>query len=372
MRAVESGRSQGALSYPAYPRRIMKLSVRWLPALLAPVLIAGAVAVPAVASAAPATKTPQQVLALIADSTDAAYSGTITQTSDLGLPQLPATGPGSATSDGTSTSAILELLTSAHTARVFVDGSDKERVQVLDQLAERDAIHNGTQVWTYDSKRKTATHLTFPSKKAATASPAPTTTPSELAKKFIDAVQPSTKLKVANADVAGRTAYALTLTPATTDTLVGHVTISVDAETGLPLKVVVEARGQKSDAFSLGFSKIDFSKPAASLFEFSAPKGTTVTTHDLSTSKKPTAPPRPGTAAAKPTVTGTGWTSVVQLPGSAGSAIPASQSALLDELTTAVPGGRVLQTSLISVLLTDDGRVFAGAVPAAALEAAAQ
>jgi len=44
---------------------------------------------------------------------------------------------------------------------------------------------------------------------------------------------------------------------------------------------------------------------------------------------------------------------------------------LLGELTTAVTGGRVISTALVSVLLTDDGRVFAGAVPSERLQAAA-
>ena len=45
---------------------------------------------------------------------------------------------------------------------------------------------------------------------------------------------------------------------------------------------------------------------------------------------------------------------------------------MLDGVTSAVDGGRVLQTSLITVLITDDGRVLAGAVPAARLVEVAQ
>ena len=37
----------------------------------------------------------------------------------------------------------------------------------------------------------------------------------------------------------------------------------------------------------------------------------------------------------------------------------------------AVPGGRLLSTSLVNVLLTDDGRIFVGMVPADRLQAAA-
>ena len=366
----------------------MKNIVRWLPAIVAPVLVVGgALAIPAVANAAstPPSRTAQQVLALIAGSKDAAYSGTIQQTSSLGLPQLPSVGPGSSSSGSDATSQLLDLLTADHTARLFVDGASKERLQVLDSLAERDAVRNGHDVWTYDSKTQKATHLTLsahtpPSGSASPAPEAESLSPAQLADKFIAAITPSTTVSVTStASVAGHAVYQLVLTPKTEATLVSRVTLSVDASTGLPLKVVVDARGQKSDAFTVGFSSIDYSTPAASLFDFTPPKGATVTT--------PTAPAKPApsngtpTAHAKPTVSGTGWTSIVELPagaeGAPGAATgapsgSASQSKLLDELTTSVDGGRALQTSLLSVLMTSDGRVFVGAVPIASLEAAAQ
>jgi outer membrane lipoprotein-sorting protein len=367
---------------------VVKNSVRWLPAVIAPVLIAaGAIGIPAVANAAstPPSKTAQQVLSLIAGAKDAVYSGTVEQTSDLGLPQVPTVGPGSSSTGSDATSQLLDLLTADHTARVFVGGQNKERLQVLDSLAERDVVRNGSDLWAYDSKTKTATHVTLTphapgshqsSPDNATPGPDPETlTPAALADKFLAAIQPSTKVSVSStSSVAGRPVYQLELTPKTGSTLVASVTLSVDAKTGLPLKVVVDARGQKADAFTVGFRSIDFSAPAASLFDFTPPKGATVTTPKADK-------PGPGTngadkGAMKPSVTGTGWASIVELPaGAAGAKDPAgsaSQSRLLDELTTSVAGGRALQTSLLSVLLTNDGRILVGAVPIASLEAAAQ
>ena len=373
----------------------MKKSVRWVPALVAPVLVvAGAIAVPAIANAAstPPAKSAQQVLTLIAGAKDAAYSGTIQQHSDLGLPQLPSVGPGSSSTGSDATSQILDLLTADHTARVFVDGAGKQRLQVLDSLAERDVIRNGSEVWTYDSKTKTATHVTLPAKSAngsdRVTGPVPqdpdsqspdvqTLSPAKLADRFIQAITPTTRVAVTStSSVAGRSVYQLELTPRSGTTLVSHVVLSVDAATGLPLKVVVDARGQKSDAFSVGFRSIDFSAPAASLFSFTPPKGATVTTQ-----KAPAAPDatkKPSATHPKPTVAGTGWASIIELPAGTGTKAPSSsapsakQTQLLDELTTAVTGGRGLQTSLLSVLLLDDGRVLIGAVPIASLEAAAQ
>ncbi len=371
-------------------------SVRWLPALLAPVLVvAGVVAVPAVANAVsnPPSKTAQQVLTLISGSKDAAYSGTVQQSSDLGLPQLPSLGTGpSAGSD--SSAQILDLLTASHTARVFVDGQGKQRVQVLDTLAERDVVHNGAELWTYDSKTNSATHATLSTlngKHPGSSSPdvsnpdATTLNPAQLADRFITAIAPSTSVAVTSTgQVAGRSVYELTLTPKSGTTLVGSVTLAVDAQTGLPLKVTVDARGQKSDAFTVGFSSIDFSTPAASTFSFTPPKGATVTNSTPRDGSSTTKPAQTGEKSAhpQPTVTGTAWNSIVTIPAMAGGApaggattsLPTSgsESTLINELLTPVAGGRALQTSLLSVLLMDDGRVLVGAVPVASLEAAAQ
>jgi outer membrane lipoprotein-sorting protein len=350
----------------------MKKSARWLPALIAPVVVAiGLIAVPTVANASSSApdKSPAEVLALMARSTDAAYSGKITQDSNLGLPELPSSASGSA---GSSVSDALELLTSSHSARVFVDGAQKQRVQVLDQLAERDGIRNGSDVWAYDSKKNAAVHLTLPSKKAAADTKLGSTTPAELAAQFVKKITPTTSVAVNNdADVAGRAAYELTLTPKTDATLVSNVKLVVDAATGVPLRVSVDARGQKAAAFTIGFSSIDFSKPAADLFSFTPPKSASVTTRSVPTGHPSTAAT---TTADRPTVTGTGWAAIASVPGGqlGSGASTGAQSKLLDELTTKVDGGRALQTSLVSVLLTNDGRILAGAVPVQSLESAAK
>ncbi|MGN6326732.1 LolA family protein [Pseudolysinimonas sp.] len=353
----------------------MHTNFRTLPALALGVAIPAAVlvgtlAVPAQAAPASRTETPtaQQVLAKIAKSGSASYSGTIQQTSDLGLPQLPTTGPGAPSS---SESGILDLVTAPHTAKVYVDGTSRQRVQVLDQLAERDIVRDGSSVWIWDSKAKTAEHVLLPSRKSE--SPAPTT-PSDLAKRLLAAVQKSSTVTVTTgSSVAGRSVDRLVLTPKTDQTLVAKVVVSVDRATGVPLKLAVDARGQSADAVSVGFTDVSFSKPSASLFSFTPPKGAKVTTKDLSSARHGMKPDHLSNdaAAPRPTVSGSGWASVVTLPS---AKLPSSVTgnALFGELTTSVPGGRALQTSLVTVLFTDDGRVLAGAVPVSTLQAAAQ
>lgn len=349
--------------------------IRWLPAIVVPAAIAaGAIAIPIAAGAADLpVKSPSDVLRLVASSDTKAFSGTVQQTSDLGLPSIPKMGGGSSSTDS-SIASTLSLLMGDHTAKVYVDGPTKVRVQLLDQLAERDVIRNGSDVWLYQSSDQSVTHATIPAHEKSGATPAPTatpgamaTTPQALAEKFLAAVDPSTKVTLgANTKVANRDAYDLVLTPRTDATLVGSVSIAVDGQTGLPLQVQVTARGASSPSFQAGFSDFTPGAPDASVFSFTPPKGATVAEQTPKTGEHATGTNRP-----KPTVTGTGWATIVSLPA---GTVPAQALAdpLVAQLTQSVGGGRALSTSLVSVLVTADGRLLAGAVPVSALQAAAQ
>ena len=73
-----------------------------------------------------------------------------------------------------------------------------------------------------------------------------------------------------------------------------------------------------------------------------------------------------------------GWDAVVTIsPSAASSSAEGSELSKLAtspefaELTTSVAGGRVLHTSLFNVLFTSDGRIVAGAVSIARLQAVA-
>ncbi len=353
--------------------------VRWMPAAAAVVVVAaGAVAVPIAANATAdlAPKSAEQVLALMGSSTEDTFSGTVTTTTSLGLPSLPQVGS-SAGSSADGLSSLLTLVSSPQKVRIYVDGDSKQRVQVLTNLAEQDVIHNGKDVWAWDSKKRTVEHTTL-SSHASAPKPTATRSPAEIAHSLVAALKGSTDLSVGTTvKVDGRDTYTLVLTPKASDTLVKDVSISVDAATGLPLAVTAEARGQKDPAVRVAFSSIDFSTPAASLFEFTAPKGAKVTEHaapNHESVKAHPGPVSPDVDRNKPTVVGSGWDAVVVTPANAklvaglGSA---SASKQFDALTSPVAGGRVFHTSLVNVLLTTDGRVVAGSVPVERLEAVA-
>lgn len=342
--------------------------LRWLPAVAVPAVIAAGVLIAPLQAGALdlPDRSAAQVLELIAGSDTAALSGKVHQSSELGLPELPSTG-GAAGADADAASAM-ELLTGTHDARVYVDGPSKLRVQVLDTLGERDAVRSGSDLWLYSSQNREAVHAALHSEAPDAAMPTPGVpmTPADLARKALAAAKGNTDVRVGDdVSVAGRDAYQLVLVPSTTDTLVGSVRIAVDAQTGVPLRAQVFARGQAEAAFSIGFTSIDLSAPQASIFAFTPPADAKVTEQTL-----PTAAPKDSSAphGAAPTITGTGWAAVAALPLGTASA---QQSALLDQLTTAVDGGRAVSTSLVSLLMTDDGRVLVGAVPVSRLEAVA-
>jgi outer membrane lipoprotein-sorting protein len=372
--------------------------LRWLPAATVPAVIAAGVlagSLPASAGDPLPAKSPEQVLELIAQHRDPSFSGTLEQTSDLGLPDLPKTGPGTASGD----TAWLELLTGPHTARVYRDGADSARIQVLDRLAERDVIRHGDQLWFYNSKDNTAAHAVLPAGGRHPSGQESVPTPDRLAAKLLAALDRSSNVSVGtDVEVAGRAAYQLVLTPRSTATLLASVSISVDGQSGMPLGVEVKARGQSDPAFSVAFTKLSLQAPDAAIFQFSPPPGATVKELPVpdhkatgAKEKRGTATKAPGTATKAPgtaskdkvKVSGTGWESVVELPaGSLTQAAPAkgapeqqggpgSAASLLAQATVPVAGGRLLSTALLNVLILDDGRVFAGSVPLERLQAAA-
>jgi hypothetical protein len=209
------------------------------------------------------------------------------------------------------------------------------------------------------------------------------------------AIDPTTRVVVdRTATVAGRPVYELVLSPKQTGSLVSSVRVAIDSETSMPLGVWVYAVGQDAPAFESSFTSITFATPDSSVFAFTPPAGATVTQHALPAEPvKGSAPSGastmdPGTTATqKPTVIGHGWTTVVEasglpslvggLPQGSGSSNGSSTAALnlLLKASTPVSGsygsGRIIETSLLTVLLLDDGRVFAGAVTPAVLEQAA-
>jgi outer membrane lipoprotein-sorting protein len=362
-------------SRPSLRRRAV-----WLVPVVMCAVVGGGVLLSSPASSSPhptlPVRTAGQLLTAVQASTTVALSGTIVETARLGLPALPS-------ADTTATLSWQSLVTGSHTALVWTDGPQKQRIALTGQLSESDVIHNARDLWTYTSTTNQVTHSTLPANAAKTTTADKNGyTPASAAAAALKAIDPTTKVSVDPTQVvAGRKAYTLVLTPRDHRSTVRRVTIALDSSNSVPLRVQVFGSAARP-ALESGFTSIRFKTPAASVFVFHSPKGSTVGKDPFGTSahqgdrarrtpvakgKTPTAA-RPDSNGTK--VIGSSWTSVVELPGG----LPAgSTTGLLNKASRPVgsTGDRLITTSLLNVLIAKDGRVFVGAVTPAALEAVA-
>ena len=129
---------------------------RWaVPA--AAVIVAGGVIAGSAITAAQASpnlpaKTPAQLLADIA-STHAVppLTGTVVETTSLGLPALPQVG---------NPTSLASLLTGSHTIKVYYQDGKHFRLAVPQSMSETDIIRNDSTVWLWESAGNSVTKFT--------------------------------------------------------------------------------------------------------------------------------------------------------------------------------------------------------------------
>ncbi|HTC68302.1 MAG TPA: hypothetical protein VK662_01940 [Acidothermaceae bacterium] len=382
--------------------RLASRRLRWL----LPAGIAAAIAVASLATTAAANasaqpklgaKTAAQLLVAVENADPAGLSGTVVETAKLGLPDISGL---VAPAGGGAGLSLESLVTGSNTMNVWYAGQTRQRFALLGQLSEDDVIHNGTDLWSYDSSTRTVTHTTVQDNASADvhtsiASAAPSLDPQTAAEKALAAIDPTTTVVVdRTARVAGRAAYQLLLSPKDTRSLIGSVRIAVDAATSVPLRVQIFAVGATSPAFEVGFTSVSFNVPNASVFEFVPPAGATIEENTgpfsnggpnsgpvvrtrvrvrggtnngpQGTVVTPTSPP-PSNASSDQKVTelGKGWTEVVKITNEVNGG---GDSGLLDQIATAVPGGRLITTTLVTVFIASDGTAYIGPVSAADIE----
>lgn len=347
----------------------------------------------------------QKLVEKIAASDTEQLSGNVKITTDLGLPSLGGLGGaagGAFAPKGGNDSAqdpsakLMELSSGTHNLRVAVDGPDKQRVSIRENAAEYSIIHHAGQVWAYDSASNQAFHSTAPegvtgkqgAKKAPEAPKDMPATPGEFAQRALKMAGPTTSVTVdGTSRIADRDAYQLVIKPKQAGSTVGSIKVAVDAKTGTPLKFTLAPSSGGKAVVDVGFTKVDFARPAASTFDFTPPKGAKVTQGDTHKAQEKRVPQgldgAMGLNGKNVKVIGKGWTSVAELtaPGSGHKAgakpgdVPQQAQSFLDSLGTKVTGsfgsGTVFQTRIVNALMTDDGKVYVGAVTKDALVKAA-
>lgn len=351
--------------------------LRWaVPAVAVLTMTTGAALVKAISASADPPLPPRTAAQLLVDLQTArvdGLSGTVTQRADLGIPALPGMGD-------RGSSDLTSLVSGSHTLRVWYSGPDSARVALLGTLGESDIITNGKDVWIWSSRDNTATHRVITPKTNSGVPVDPSDlpkSPQDAANAVLAAVDPSTVVTTAgSARVAGRAAYELVLAPRDSSSLISRVTIAIDAEQHVPLRVRVYPAQGADPAVEVAFTQVSFTRPGAEQFQFNPPPGAKVTEEtDSPASEKPTSPDSKVDSKPSGAVIGKGWTTVLvgKAPAAESSGNPLA--ALLGNLP-AVSGtwgsGHLLSGKLFSALLTDDGRILVGAVsPQRLYEAAA-
>lgn len=347
-------------------------------------------------------KTPAQLLASLAsgDKHVPPMTGTVVETADFGLPQLPQA--------ANNPSSLTSLLTGSHTMKVYYQDSTHFRLSVPQPSAETDVIANGSKVWLWESESNSVTEFNEPAGAAKSAAPMPSPTqtpltPQQAANQILAQVGKTTLVSVqANQMVAGEPSYQLVLAPKDASSKIGKIVLAVDGKYNVPLRVQVYAKGAASPAFQVGYTALQWVSPASYNFSFTPPHGASVDVVNPSKQDKS------GTTS-KPDANGFGsygkdWLTVVSFPqsdltngfGTAAGAKPSASSSgkqqdiysannqgvgvSSQELLNALLGsaktvhgswgsGTLVSTSLFSMLMTG-GKVYIGAVQPSVLYAA--
>lgn len=329
--------------------------------------------------------------------------GTVKVSTDLGLPSIPFGGGG----EGADLSQLLAGETKLHVA---ADGPEKQRVTLAGSDGDRTVVHNGKDVWTFGGDSDEVFHSTVPQDGGkdsaehdgfALPKDLADATPQELAERLLEAADDTTDVTVAGtAQVAGQDAYELRLTPKQDESTVRDITVAVDADNGVPLRVALTADDGKA-VVDVGFTKVDFNKPDADLF--APPAGAEVTERDLGedfggglgkgfggdfgkgfggdwagedwaggdwAGGGDRAEGGTSSGLEDVQVHGKGWGSVAELPLPGGALGEEGVGAALDFFTDKTDAGRVFESRVVNVLITDDA-VYVGAVTPEALQAAA-
>ena len=317
-------------------------------------------------------------------------SGFVELHTDLGLGDF-------GTTSGESGGSLIGLAAGNNDARLWEDGANR-RIALLQPLEETDWYRQGGLTYVWHSRRSRVTKVATPGTPpdatgliTSLAGGGTIESPDGMALRFLALRGDTTRLVLhAPTYVADRPVYQLGLIPQTETSLVTEVTVSVDAATGLPLKVSVHTRSGTT-AIESKFTSIAFKRPAASNFDFKPPSDAVVT-DGARVSREPNFSGESGNFRAErerqlaledvQSVTGVndtllrlatvgnGWNEVVATTGLSFWRVD-DLTRTAKSVSGAYGTGKLLQTPVFSLLVLPNGSIVAGAVTPAGLEPAA-
>lgn len=317
---------------------------------------------------------PGQLVTDVLSSRPAGLAGTVHLTTNLGFPALP---------PGDLGNGLLGVLAGGTTTvRIWQDPGGQLRLELPGPDTESDAYLSAGRLstWSWGSRSVPSGNVVVARGHPAApgggvgallASPFASLLPAELARSLVLAAAPTTTFTTAAAvRVAGRAAYQLRLVPRQAGTLVRSVTIAVDAATGLPLAVDIDARAATAPALILTFTSLALGTQPRSVFSFTPPPGT----HQVPLGGLLSGV-FPGAAGTALHTRGHGWDRILVLGGPAPAGQGRRPAAAAGNPLRGLPigllrpfhGGRLLATTLFTLWVAPDHRVYVGAVTPAEL-----
>jgi outer membrane lipoprotein-sorting protein len=335
---------------------------------------------------------PERTAAEVADMAAAPHpeprSGFLELRTSLGLGDF-------GTATGESGGSLVGLASGNNDARLWQDG-DRRRIALLEELGETDWYRQGDTTYVWHSRRSRVTKVETPETPAdanglitSLAGGGTIESPDGMAARFLAFRDQSTRLVLrAPTHVADRPVYQLGLVPETGTSLITEVTIAVDAETGLPLKVSVNTRSG-TVAIESKFTSIKFARPSESNFAFRPPPEAVVTDgakvsreRDFSgdwqkeRDRERALEDVQSVTGVNQTLlrlatVGDGWNEVVAVSGLDWWRVD-DLTRTAKTVTGTYGTGQVLETPVFTLLILPNGRIVAGAVTPKGLEPAAE
>jgi outer membrane lipoprotein-sorting protein len=190
---------------------------------------------------------------------------------------------------GSIAALIGSPLLSGGNGRLWSSGDHMLRIELPTDQGATEIVLDGSRLSVYDSSSNTAYELTLPTPAAA-----PTTAPAVPALSEIDsaltALAHYASVSAATPDsVSGQPAYTVSVAPLESGGLLGSASLSVDAQTGVPLRFALDARGSGAPVLALTLSSVDYASVPSSDVLVSPPAGARIVDVSLPAAATPAA-----------------------------------------------------------------------------------
>ena len=168
---------------------------------------------------------------------------------------------------------VAALLSETTRLRIWVASSTHYRIDQLSTAGEHDYYRDGESGYEWNSGNRFATVITrYP---GVTQPSAPMVTPPALARRLLDGVPASAIQRIGARRDAGHVTVGLRVPSADPRSLIDHVDVWVDPDSGQPLAVSIVPRNPASAAFDSRFLSVSYTAPSQARLSFHPEKDPT-------------------------------------------------------------------------------------------------